>query len=98
MYIFGYLRASTHDRDVLRAKERLKSFVLTYGHRVAGWYIENASGESLHRPELMRLLNDAESGDLILVEQVDRLSRRLVGVSDRTVTRVSKKIIKLLPQ
>ncbi|WP_340621855.1 recombinase family protein [Xenorhabdus siamensis] len=75
MYIFGYLRASTHDQDALRAKERLKSFALEYGHRVAGWYIENASGASLHRPELIRLLNDAESGDLILVEQVDRLSR-----------------------
>lgn len=42
---------------------------------VAGWYIENASGASLQRPELMRLLTDAEPGDLILVEQVDRLSR-----------------------
>lgn len=43
--------------------------------RVAGWYVENASGASLQRPELMRLLNDAEKGDLILIEQVDRLSR-----------------------
>ncbi|ECB6713957.1 serine recombinase [Salmonella enterica subsp. enterica serovar Hvittingfoss] len=75
MFIFGYLRASANDQDALRAQERLKSFVQENGHRVAGWYIENASGASLQRPELMRLLNDAEPGDLILVEQVDRLSR-----------------------
>jgi DNA invertase Pin-like site-specific DNA recombinase len=75
MYIFGYLRASATDQDALRAQSVLKSFAQENGHRVAGWYVENASGASLQRPELMRLLNDAEAGDLILVEQVDRLSR-----------------------
>ena len=75
MYIFGYLRASAHDQDASRAQQRLKAFALEHNHRVAGWYVENASGASLQRPELMRLLNDAEKGDLILIEQVDRLSR-----------------------
>lgn len=42
---------------------------------IAGWYVENASGAALHRPELMRLLQDAEPGDAIVIEQVDRLSR-----------------------
>ena len=75
MYIFGYLRASSHDQDASRAQDRLKRFALEHNHRIAGWYIENVSGASLYRPELMRLLNDAEEGDLILIEQVDRLSR-----------------------
>ncbi|QGX93229.1 hypothetical protein EFZ10_16520 (plasmid) [Tatumella sp. TA1] len=65
MYIFGYLRASAHDQDASRAQQRLKAFALEHNHRVAGWYVENASGASLQRPELMRLLNDAEKGDLI---------------------------------
>lgn len=38
-------------------------------------YTENVSGASLHRPELLRLLDDAAPGDIILIEQVDRLSR-----------------------
>jgi len=38
-------------------------------------YVENASGASLERPELTRMLSDMESGDVILIEQVDRLSR-----------------------
>ncbi|MDC8539282.1 recombinase family protein [Klebsiella pneumoniae] len=69
------LRASAHDQDASRAQQRLKAFALEHNHRVAGWYVENASGASLQRPELMRLLSDAEKGDLILIEQVDRLSR-----------------------
>ncbi|MUJ27936.1 serine recombinase [Aliivibrio fischeri] len=75
MYIFGYLRASTKEQDAKRAQDSLKSFAEDKGARIAGWYIENVSGASLQRPELMRLLQDAEKGDAILIEQVDRLSR-----------------------
>ena len=33
------------------------------------------SGASLQRPKLLQLLNDAQKGDLIIIEQIDRLSR-----------------------
>ncbi|CZF80998.1 recombinase family protein [Grimontia marina] len=75
MYIFGYLRASTKEQDAKRAKNRLINFLTEKGHRIAGWYIENESGASLKRPQLMQLLEDATYGDAILIEQVDRLSR-----------------------
>lgn len=75
MYIHGYLRASTKEQDALRAKNRMKAFVEEKGFRMASWYTENVSGASLQRPELLRLLDDAAPGDIILIEQVDRLSR-----------------------
>lgn len=75
MYIFGYLRASTSDQNAKRAQSTLQKFVQDKGFRIAGWYIENESGASLQRPELLRLLNDAEKGDAIIIEQIDRLSR-----------------------
>ena len=75
MYIFGYLRASTTEQDAKRAQSTLLKFVQDKGHRIAGWYYENESGASLHRPELMRLLDEAAPGDSIIVEQIDRLSR-----------------------
>ncbi|EGO7252403.1 recombinase family protein [Salmonella enterica] len=74
MYIYAYLRASTMEQDALRSKNRLKEFAALHGHRIAGWYVENASGASLNRPELTRMLADMEPGDVILIEQVDRLS------------------------
>jgi DNA invertase Pin-like site-specific DNA recombinase len=43
--------------------------------QIASWYVENESGATLTRPELFRLLSDAHPGDILLVEQVDRLSR-----------------------
>lgn len=75
MYIFGYLRASTSDQNAKRAQNALQEFVQKKGHRVAGWYIENESGASLQRPELLRLLDDTATGDAIIIEQIDRLSR-----------------------
>lgn len=75
MYIFAYLLASTQEQDAQRARHRLESFVKDKGHRIASWYIENVSGASMHRPELIRLLENAAPGDAILIEQVDRLSR-----------------------
>lgn len=75
MYIFGYLRASTRDQNAKRAQSILQMFVQEKGFRIAGWYIENESGASLQRPELLRLLDDAAKGDAIIIEQIDRLSR-----------------------
>jgi len=75
MFIRAYLRASTLEQDAHRAKETLKAFVANYDKRIASFYIENKSGNSLQRPELLRLLDEAESGDVLLVESIDRLTR-----------------------
>src|SRR5882672_3737999 len=75
MFVRGYLRASTSEQDAGRAKDQLKAFAAERGLKVAAWYVENESGTKLARPELFRLLADSQPGDILLVEQVDRLSR-----------------------
>jgi DNA invertase Pin-like site-specific DNA recombinase len=75
MFIRAYLRASTSEQDASRARGALDAFADERGLRIAARYMENESGTKLHRPELFRLLADSEPGDVLLVEQVDRLSR-----------------------
>lgn len=75
MFVRAYLRASTDDQDAARAREALRTFAAEHGARIAATYIENASGALLDRRELLRLLADAEPGDVLLVEAVDRLTR-----------------------
>ena len=70
-----YLRASTKDQDANRAKVDLELFATEKGLSIVGVYAENISGTKLNRPELLSLLDTAESGDVLLVESVDRLSR-----------------------
>ncbi|MCP8467203.1 recombinase family protein [Pseudomonas sp. ZM23] len=70
-----YLRASTDDQDANRAKQSLIAFAQEKEMAVVDVYAENISGTKLERPELFRLLNAAQAGDVLLVESVDRLSR-----------------------
>lgn len=71
-----YLRASTADQNAERAKELLAQFISTEMKDCdVVYYIENASGTKLDRPELNRLLDESSDDDVLLVESVDRLSR-----------------------
>ncbi|MFC6282793.1 MULTISPECIES: recombinase family protein [Polaromonas] len=75
MFIRAYLRASTQEQDAQRARAALDAFAEERGLAIAAYYAENESGASLKRPELFRLLADSKAGDVLLIEQVDRLSR-----------------------
>ena len=73
--IYGYLRASTKEQDATRAKKSLEDFSQRFSQTISGWFVENESGATLKRYELFRLLEIAQQGDILLVEQVDRISR-----------------------
>jgi DNA invertase Pin-like site-specific DNA recombinase len=70
-----YLRASTQEQDAKRAKQSLEAFADTHDLKIVASYVENESGAVLHRPQMFKMLDDATKGDIILIEQVDRLSR-----------------------
>lgn len=75
MRTYAYLRASTAEQDATRAAKALTQFASEHGLTIAHSFIENVSGASLQRPQLMQLLAVAQAGDILLVEQIDRLSR-----------------------
>lgn len=75
MFIRAYLRASTEEQDVGRAQASLEQFATAHNKVIASVYLENASGATADRPELLRLLKDARKGDILLAESIDRLSR-----------------------
>ncbi|WP_231293062.1 recombinase family protein [Serratia symbiotica] len=68
------MRASTEDQFADRAKEMLEQFVQERGFKIASYYRENISGTKLDRLELRRLLMDSHHNDILLVEQIDRLT------------------------
>lgn len=74
MTIRIYVRASTKDQDAERALNDLIQFSQSYSDQYST-YIENYSGTKLERPALNQLLTEANKGDILLVESVDRLSR-----------------------
>ena len=87
----AYLRASTKTQDATRAKEQMKAFAVLHGRPKLEWYVENVSGATLERPELMRLLEAAHDGDVILLEQIDRLTRLTAADWDKLKLMMQKK-------
>lgn len=96
MRIYGYLRASTQEQDAERAKQQLTQFALSHGQEVACWFIENESGATLKRPELFRAIDIAQPGDVLLVEQIDRISRLNTNDWESLKHQLAEKGIKLV--
>jgi DNA invertase Pin-like site-specific DNA recombinase len=96
MFVRAYLRASTGEQDANRACDALKAFASERGLKIAAKYVENESGAKLARPELFRLLADAEPGDVLLVEQVDRLSRLTDGDWQKLKAELAAKRIRVV--
>ena len=90
-FIRAYLRASTDEQDAQRARGVLDAFAAERNLDICNYYVENESGAKLNRPELFRLLHDCRPRDVLLVEDVDRLSRLTATDWDtlKTVIRTS---------
>lgn len=86
-FVRAYLRASTTEQDATRALDTINTFAIERGLSICNYYIENESGSKLERPELFRLLKDCQQNDILLVEDVDRLSR-LVGEDWNTLKKM----------
>lgn len=91
-----YLRASTKDQDANRARVALEAFATEKGLSITGVYAENISGTKLNRPELMRLLDTSEKGEVLLVESVDRLSRLSTADWDTLKATIKAKGLRLV--
>lgn len=90
-----YVRASTKEQDAQRALEALQEFSKQFDDESIV-YIENYSGTKLERPQLNQLLKDAQDGDTLLVESVDRLSRLTQTDFEKLKQRIKDKGLKLI--
>lgn len=91
-----YLRASTKDQDAERALQILQDLNqnLNLGKTIV--YVENYSGTKLDRPELNKLLSEANQGDTLLVESIDRLSRLTQRDFQELKRRIQEKGLRLV--
>ena len=91
-----YLRASTKEQDADRATQLLTEFCKTNNLNIVAKYVENISGTKLDRPELNKLLDNSQQGEILLVESVDRLSRLPISDWGKLKSIISDKGLKLV--
>src|SRR5262245_23581938 len=72
----GYARVSTDAQETHLQRDALARA------KCARVYEEKASGAKAERPELMKLLDHARKGDVVVVWKLDRLARSLRQLID----------------
>ena len=93
-----YCRVSTYEQgqgevsSLNGQEDLLRNYCKTKDWEVNGIYIDKASGSSLERNEIIRLLSDAEEKkfDIVLATKIDRISRSVLDYLD-----VDKKLTEL---
>ncbi len=69
--IFGYARVSTNDQNLDAQVDLLKA---AGAEKI---FLEKRTGKNRNRPELVRLLEQLRTGDVVAVTKYDRLARSL---------------------
>lgn len=85
-----YLRVSTIQQDLHR-QESIAINAREAGYYIAGVYREKASGARADRPELLRMIADLQAGEVVIAENIDRISRLPLTEAEKLVATIRSK-------
>lgn len=85
-----YMRVSTEAQDLAR-QEGIAQAARAAGYYVAGIYREKASGARADRPELLRMIDDLQPGEIVVAEKIDRISRLPLAEAEKLVASIRAK-------
>lgn len=89
-----YMRVSTEAQD-LKRQESIVFTAKSAGYYIAGIYREKASGARADRPELLRMIDDLQPGEVVIAEKIDRISRLPLVDAEKLVASIRAKGAKL---
>lgn len=85
-----YLRVSSESQDLERQKA-IRDQAIEAGYYIAGTYAEKASGARADRPELLRMIDDLQTGDVVIAERMDRISRLPLDEAQKLIDTIKAK-------
>jgi DNA invertase Pin-like site-specific DNA recombinase len=89
-----YLRVSTDEQELAR-QESIVANAKAAGYYIAGVYREKASGARADRPELLRMISDLQPGEVVVAENIDRISRLPLSEAEKLVATIRDRGAKL---
>jgi DNA invertase Pin-like site-specific DNA recombinase len=89
-----YLRVSTKGQDLTR-QEAIIENAREKGFYVAAVYREKASGNQRDRPELLRMISELQPGEVVIAENIDRITRLPLAEAENLVASIREKGAKL---
>ncbi len=90
----AYLRVSTKEQDLQRQNAVIED-AKAAGYYIAAIYREKASGARADRPELLRMIDDLQPGEIVIAEKIDRISRLPLEEAEKLITAIRTKGAKL---
>lgn len=85
-----YCRVSTVQQDLTR-QMALVEWAEQRGYYVAKVYAEKASGRTANREKLAEMIDDLKQGEVVIVENIDRLTRLPIKEAEKLVDRIKAK-------
>ncbi len=85
-----YLRVSSDTQNLTR-QEQVISDARNAGYYIAAVYKETASGTTMDRPELLRMLSDLQPGEVVIAEKLDRISRLPLKEAEHLIDTIKSK-------
>ncbi len=85
-----YLRVSSEQQDLQR-QDKIEADTRNAGYYIAGVYREKASGARVDRPELLRMIDDLQNGEVVIAENIDRISRLPLAEAEKLVASIRAK-------
>ena len=89
-----YFRVSTDEQNLER-QHHLIERAKAQGFYITGIYSEKASGVNPDRSELRRLINDLQTGDWVIAESIDRITRLPPAEAERLIDEITAKGAKI---
>ena len=85
-----YCRVSTVQQDLTR-QMALVEWAEQRGYYVAKVYAEKASGRTANREKLAEMIDDLKQGEVVIVENIDRLTRLPIKEAEKLIGRIKAK-------
>ncbi len=89
-----YLRVSTDEQSLERQSSVIEN-AKAAGYYIAAVYKEKASGARADRPELVRMIDDLQPGEVVIAETIDRISRLPLHEAEKLINAIRTKGAKL---
>ncbi|MCD3211009.1 recombinase family protein [Clostridium botulinum C/D] len=86
--IVNYLRVSTKYQDIGRQALQLDKLKIKFDKT----YIDKMTGRNKERPQLLKMLKETQSGDIVYCESISRLGRNLKDLIEIIDTLVAKNV------
>lgn len=85
-----YMRVSTVEQDLERQRDLIGQ-AESQGYYVAAVYAEKASGTKMNRPELLRMIQELKTDEVVIAEKMDRLTRGTLEESQKLIDTIREK-------